>query len=107
MFTGESKSGVQPILGSDNPFLLFYNEGINFPVQLTMMGTLIMQMRMKSLSRQVKMFLLLWGMLERKARRAPPRMKTSKEEMVARAQEKTIPAVIKAGKNWENQKCEL
>ena len=57
-----------------------------------------MQMRMKSLSRQVKMFLLLWGMLERKARRAPPRMKTSKEEMVARAQEKTIPAVIKAGK---------
>ena len=73
------------------------NEGINFPVQLTIIGTLTMQMRMKSLSRLVKMFLLLRGMVERKARRAPPRMKTSKEEMVARAQEKTIPAVIRAG----------
>ena len=72
-----------------------------------MMGTLTMQMRMKSLSRQVKMFLLLWGMLERKARRAPPRMKTSKEEMVASTQEKTIPAVIKAGKIGKTEKYEL
>ena len=63
---------------------------------LTMKGTLTMLMRMKSLSRQVKMFFLLWGMVERKARRVPPRRKTSKEEMVATAQEKTIPAVIAA-----------
>ena len=42
------------------------------------------------------MFLLLWGMVERKARRAKPRRKVSKEEMEASTQEMAIPAVIES-----------
>ena len=71
---------------------------------LTMRGTLTMLRRMKSLSRQVKMFLLLWGMVERKARRAKPRRKVSKEEMEANTQERAIPAVIESEKTQKNEK---
>ena len=65
-----------------------------------MRGTLTMLMRMKSLSRQVKMFLLLWGMVERKARRATPKRRVSKEEVEASTQERASPAVIKSEKRW-------
>ena len=56
------------------------------------------------------MFLLLLGMVERRARRATPRTTTSKEEMKASTQDRIIPAVIKPGKPEKVrklEKCEL